>query len=135
MTNTHTSNIFICQVRTLVPPAGSEPGDVVYLEGGAPTEAAAKQVKSDDWKKIVEKLAVQVSQLITLWVVGCVGVTMGPPFVVPVSGRHVVTWDMWAHQCGGQVNGRLGRGRAVVIRGAVAVIVGLSPSVVLVLHS
>lgn len=48
------------QVRTLIPPAGSEPGDVVFLEGGAPSSAVAKQVKSDDWKKIVAALSVQV---------------------------------------------------------------------------
>ena len=47
-------------MRLLVPPSGSVPGDVLYLAGGSATEAAAKQVKSDDWKKIVEGLSVQV---------------------------------------------------------------------------
>eukprot|EP00195_Chlamydomonas_chlamydogama_P009410 CAMPEP_0202890204 /NCGR_PEP_ID=MMETSP1392-20130828/708_1 /ASSEMBLY_ACC=CAM_ASM_000868 /TAXON_ID=225041 /ORGANISM="Chlamydomonas chlamydogama, Strain SAG 11-48b" /LENGTH=251 /DNA_ID=CAMNT_0049573741 /DNA_START=41 /DNA_END=796 /DNA_ORIENTATION=+ len=51
-------------VRPLVPPAGSEPGDVVFLSSasGPAPEAAAKQIKSDDWKKILDKLAVQASK-------------------------------------------------------------------------
>lgn len=31
-------------VRTLVPPPGSQPGDVLFLEGHAPTTDPAKQV-------------------------------------------------------------------------------------------
>ena len=60
----------------LVPPSGSVPGDVLYLAGGSATEAAAKQVKSDDWKKIVEGLSVQVrieeaSRKHPLWRIVC----------------------------------------------------------------
>ncbi|GIL92847.1 hypothetical protein Vretimale_19162 [Volvox reticuliferus] len=39
-------------VRTLIPPAGATPGDVVYLEGGAPTPNPDKVLKSEHWKKI-----------------------------------------------------------------------------------
>ncbi|KAG2497844.1 hypothetical protein HYH03_004111 [Edaphochlamys debaryana] len=39
-------------VRTLIPPAGAAPGDVVFLSGGAPTAAPDKVLKSDHWKKI-----------------------------------------------------------------------------------
>ncbi|GLC72460.1 hypothetical protein PLESTF_001250100 [Pleodorina starrii] len=39
-------------VRTLIPPAGSAPGDVVFLEGGAPSASPDKVLKSDHWKKI-----------------------------------------------------------------------------------
>ncbi|GAX77481.1 hypothetical protein CEUSTIGMA_g4925.t1 [Chlamydomonas eustigma] len=46
-------------VRTLAPPPGSEPGDVVMLEGDLAAQVPAKQMKSDDWKKIVESLAVK----------------------------------------------------------------------------
>jgi aminoacyl tRNA synthase complex-interacting multifunctional protein 1 len=49
-------------VKTLVPPVGSEPGDAVYLEGGEPTQAPAKVLKSDDWKAIVAGLTVKCSR-------------------------------------------------------------------------
>ncbi|EFJ43083.1 hypothetical protein VOLCADRAFT_106967 [Volvox carteri f. nagariensis] len=39
-------------VRTLIPPAGAAPGDVVFLEGGGPSPAPDKVLKSDHWKKI-----------------------------------------------------------------------------------
>jgi aminoacyl tRNA synthase complex-interacting multifunctional protein 1 len=42
--------------------AGSEAGDAVYLEGGAPAEAAPKVCKSDDWKKIVAGLSAQAQR-------------------------------------------------------------------------
>ena len=48
-------------VRTLIPPSGSVPGDIVFLSGGSSTGIASKQIKTDEWKKIVEKLSVQVS--------------------------------------------------------------------------
>lgn len=48
-------------VRPLIPPAGSSPGDVVVLEGAAAGGEPVKQMKSDDWKKIVEALAVRGS--------------------------------------------------------------------------
>lgn len=34
------------------PAAGSCPGDVLFLEGGAPSTSPDKQIKSDHWKKI-----------------------------------------------------------------------------------
>lgn len=46
-------------VRTLIPPAGAAPGDVVFLEGGAPSAAPDKVLKSDAWKKIGAQLAVK----------------------------------------------------------------------------
>eukprot|EP00798_Chlamydomonas_sp_ICE-L_P007683 gene7683-843_t len=49
-------------VKALVPPEGSEPGDLVYLEGSAPTTTAVKTMKSDDWKSIVAELAVKSSK-------------------------------------------------------------------------
>ena len=53
-------------VRTLVPPLGSSPGDAVSLATkGSPSEGAAKQMKTDDWKRIVEKLSVQVGVVFT----------------------------------------------------------------------
>ena len=49
------------QVKTVVPPAGASPGDLTFLSGGTPNAASAvKQLKSDDWKKIVGQLSVQV---------------------------------------------------------------------------
>ncbi|GLI68638.1 hypothetical protein VaNZ11_012999 [Volvox africanus] len=39
-------------VRTLIPPVGAAPGDVVYLEGGGPTTSPDKVLKSDHWKRI-----------------------------------------------------------------------------------
>jgi hypothetical protein len=52
------------QVRTLVPPLDSEPGDVVLLDGGSATDVPTKQMKSDDWKQFVECLAVQVRRIL-----------------------------------------------------------------------
>ncbi|KAG2440830.1 hypothetical protein HXX76_003685 [Chlamydomonas incerta] len=45
-------------VRTLIPPAGAVPGDIVYLEGGVPTAAPDKVLKSDHWKKVMAVLRV-----------------------------------------------------------------------------
>ncbi|PNW80715.1 hypothetical protein CHLRE_07g326950v5 [Chlamydomonas reinhardtii] len=45
-------------VRTLIPPAGAAPGDVVYLEGGAPSASPDKVLKSDHWKKVMAVLRV-----------------------------------------------------------------------------
>ena len=41
---------------------GSEVGDKVFLEGGAPPSEYAKTLKSDPWRSIVEALRVQDSQ-------------------------------------------------------------------------
>jgi tRNA-binding EMAP/Myf-like protein len=42
--------------------AGSEAGDAVYLEGGAPSEGHPKICKSDDWRSIVARLSVQAQR-------------------------------------------------------------------------
>uniref|UniRef100_A0A7S1SWL4 tRNA-binding domain-containing protein n=1 Tax=Tetraselmis chuii TaxID=63592 RepID=A0A7S1SWL4_9CHLO len=46
-------------VKPLVPPAGSKPGDQVFLEGGVPSTNLPKTLKSDKWKKIVPELSVR----------------------------------------------------------------------------
>ena len=46
-------------VKTLVPPPGSSPGDVIFLQGGQPTTSPAATLKTDLWKSIVALLAVQ----------------------------------------------------------------------------
>lgn len=47
-------------VEALIPPAGSKPGDVVYLQGRAPSAEAeiAKTLSSKIWGRVVENLAV-----------------------------------------------------------------------------
>ena len=39
-------------VKTLVPPEGAAPGDIVFLEGMKPAETFAKQVSSKVWEKV-----------------------------------------------------------------------------------
>ncbi|KAK9816500.1 hypothetical protein WJX72_001059 [[Myrmecia] bisecta] len=46
-------------VQTLQPPEGSNPGDQVYLEGGAPSSEFPKTLKRDLWKKLAPSLTVQ----------------------------------------------------------------------------
>mmetsp|Transcript_18883 Transcript_18883/g.49199 ORF Transcript_18883/g.49199 Transcript_18883/m.49199 type:complete len:233 (-) Transcript_18883:128-826(-) len=45
-------------VRMLEPPPGSQPGDQVFLEGGAPSTDAPKQVKGEVWKGVASALNV-----------------------------------------------------------------------------
>uniref|UniRef100_A0A7S2Z3B3 tRNA-binding domain-containing protein n=1 Tax=Chloropicon laureae TaxID=464258 RepID=A0A7S2Z3B3_9CHLO len=46
-------------VKTLVPPAGANPGDVVFLEGMEVPGAFAKQVSSKVWEKVAAGLKVK----------------------------------------------------------------------------
>lgn len=47
------------QVALLVPPPGSEPGDVVFVEGMSPAPTAPKVMSGNLWKQIPDHLVVQ----------------------------------------------------------------------------
>lgn len=45
-------------VRTLLPPEGSQPGDLVHLDGSTAPAAYPKVLKLDEWRKVVPGLVV-----------------------------------------------------------------------------
>eukprot|EP00878_Enallax_costatus_P035717 GHUV01039923.1.p3 GENE.GHUV01039923.1~~GHUV01039923.1.p3 ORF type:complete len:114 (+),score=20.31 GHUV01039923.1:350-691(+) len=46
-------------VYTLIPPEGSQPGDLIHLDGVTPPETYPKVMKPDVWRKVVPGLTVQ----------------------------------------------------------------------------
>lgn len=47
------------RVYTLIPPEGSQPGDLIHLDGSIPPDSYPKVLKPDVWRKVVPGLTVQ----------------------------------------------------------------------------